>query len=63
MASKKKWIQKAVPKSHRGIFTAKAKAHGMSVHAYAEKEKHAPGKTGKQARLALVFEQHKGFHG
>ena len=56
MASKKKWIQKAVPKSHEGVFTAKAKAAGESVHEYAEKEKAAAGKLGKEARLALTFE-------
>ena len=39
-----------------GSFSRAAKRHGMSTHAYAEKEKHASGKTGKRARMALVFE-------
>lgn len=50
----KKWIAKATSNAH-GQFAAKAKAAGMSTHAYAEKEKGAPGKTGKQARLALTL--------
>ena len=47
---------------HPGAFTASAKRAGMSVHAYAEKEKHAKGTLGKRARLALLFERqaHKG---
>ena len=40
---KKKWMKKAVPENHKGIFTAKAKAAGKSVHEYAEEEKNAPG--------------------
>jgi hypothetical protein len=50
------WIEKAVPKSRRGVFSAKAKRAGMSTHAYAEKERKAPGKLGEEARLALRFE-------
>ena len=50
-----KWMQKAV--KHPGAFTAKAKAAGMSVSAFAQKNKHASGTLGKQARLALVFER------
>lgn len=53
MASK--WMQKAVKKP--GSFTAAAKRAGKTVHAYAEEKKHASGKTGKRARLALVFEK------
>lgn len=41
---------------HKGAFTAKAKAAGESVAEYAQQEKNAPGLTGKQARLAQVFE-------
>jgi len=52
--AKKRWIQKV--KIKEGAFTKKAEAAGESVHAHAEKEKDAPGKTGKQARLALAFE-------
>lgn len=51
----KKWIKKA--KLKEGAFTKKADAAGESVHAHAEKEKGAAGKTGKQARLALAFEK------
>lgn len=57
MAKAKHWMQAAVPKSHEGRFTKKAKAAGESVHEYAEEKQSAPGKTGAQARLALRFEQ------
>jgi hypothetical protein len=40
---------------HKGVFKAAAARHGMSTHAYAEKEQHASGKVGKRARLALAF--------
>ena len=53
---KSKWIKKAVPESHKGLFGEKAKRAGMSTAAYAEKEKDAPGKLGKEARLAQNFE-------
>jgi hypothetical protein len=52
----KDWESKAVPKSHRGVFTAKAHAAGMSVPAYAHKEKKAKGRLGKEARFALEME-------
>lgn len=51
------WMQAAVPKSHRGKFTAKAKRAGKTVHQYAEQKKGAKGKVGKEARLALTFEK------
>lgn len=51
----KKWTKEAVPKSRRGVFKAKAEAAGMSTAEYAEKEKDAPGKLGKEARLAQTF--------
>ena len=47
------WIAGAVSKP--GSFTAQAKVAGMSTQEYARKKKHAPGKTGKRARLALTF--------
>lgn len=53
---KKKWIQAAVPKSHEGKFTAKAKAAGKSVAEYAAEKADAPGTLGRQARLAQTFE-------
>lgn len=57
--SGKKFIAKAI--KHPGAFRAKAKRAGMSTRAYAQKEKHASGKTGAQARLALtLMGMHKG---
>ena len=49
------WIQKAVPDSREGIFTAKAKKAGMSVQAYARKvlsDPNASTKTKRQAAFA-----------
>jgi len=40
----------------KGVFKRAAQRAGMSTHAYAEKKKHASGKTGARARLALAFE-------
>ena len=51
----KNWIAKAVPPSHKGLFTKKAKAAGKSVSEFASEKKDAPGKTGKQARFAMVM--------
>ena len=51
-----KWIRKAVPASHEGVFTRKAEAAGKSVAEYAAEEKDAPGKIGREARLAQTFE-------
>lgn len=51
---RKKWIQKADLKE--GAFTKKAKAAGKTVAAYAREKANAPGKLGKQARLAKTFE-------
>jgi hypothetical protein len=50
---KKKWIKGAIKRP--GAFRAKAKAAGMSTRAYAQKMKDAPGRIGKQARLALTL--------
>jgi len=47
------WIAGAV--KHPGAFTAKAKAAGKSVAAYAAEKKGAPGVLGKQARLAQTL--------
>lgn len=50
----------------KGVFSAAAKRHGMSTHAFAEKEKHAGGKEGKRANMALMFEagrRHRASHG
>ena len=48
-----KWIQKAI--KHPGSFSAKAKAAGKSVAAFAKEKAHAPGTLGKQARLAQTL--------
>lgn len=50
----KNWIKKAVGKN-KGKFGAKAEHAGMSTAAYAEKEKHAPGALGKEARMAKTL--------
>lgn len=50
----KKFIQKAI--KHPGSFTKEAKSAGKSVHEFAEMKKHASGKVGKRARLALTLE-------
>lgn len=49
------WMKGAVKPSRRGVFKKKAKAAGMSTAAYARKEKHAGGKLGEEANLALTF--------
>ena len=58
---KKKWVQGALDNAH-GQFKAKAEKAGESTKEFAEEEKDAPGKTGKQARLALTLMgmNHKG---
>lgn len=55
MAEQKNWIKGAINPKHKGAFKAKAKAAGMSTRAFAEEKKHAKGKLGKQARLALTL--------
>lgn len=57
-----KWMQKAVPEKNKGKFTRKAEKAGMSVHEYAEREKHAGGTLGREANLALTFEKHAHKH-
>jgi len=57
MGHARDFMEHAVKPSHRGLFTQKAKEHGMSVHAYAEKERGAKGKLGKEARFALLGER------
>lgn len=51
----KRWISKAIKRP--GAFTRKAKAAGMTVQAYARKMRGAPGRLGKQARLALTLKK------
>ncbi len=52
--AKKKWIGRATKNAH-GQFAAKAKRAGMTTRQYAAKEQHAPGKLGRQARLAMTL--------
>jgi len=49
------WIKGAI--KHPGAFTKSAKAAGESVGEYAEEKKHASGKVGKRARLALTLKK------
>lgn len=49
----KKWIAGAIKRP--GALTRKAKAAGMSTMAFARKMRRAPGRTGRQARLALTL--------
>lgn len=51
MAKSKKWMSKAFAGSH-GQFKAKAEKAGKSTAEFAREKEHAPGKLGKQARLA-----------
>tara|TARA_R110000824_G_scaffold147091_2_gene316443 strand:- start:481 stop:699 length:219 start_codon:yes stop_codon:yes gene_type:complete len=64
MPKKKNWIAAAVPKSHKGRFTRKAKAHNKSVQTYANEvissyKRGGRGKptlkTYRQAVLARTF--------
>jgi hypothetical protein len=48
------WIQGAI--KHKGALTAKAKSAGESPMAFAAENKGAKGKTGQQARLALILQ-------
>ncbi len=48
-----RWIQKAIKRP--GALGRKAKAAGMSTMAYARAHKSSPGRTGRQARLALTL--------
>lgn len=51
MAKSEKWMAKAFANSH-GQFKAKAARAGKSTAKFAREKEHAPGKLGKQARLA-----------
>jgi len=59
----KKWIQNAVPPSHKGLFTKQAKAEGDSVQEYAS-EVLAPGSkasTRTKRRAAFAKRAKGGF--
>lgn len=47
------WIQGAIKRP--GALRRKAKAAGMSTSAYARRHASDPGRTGKQARLAITL--------
>ena len=49
----KHWMKKAFANAH-GQFKAKAEAAGKTTHEFAEEKSDAPGKLGKEARLAEV---------
>jgi hypothetical protein len=49
--AKRKWMKEAFANAH-GQFKAKAKAAGESTAKFAKEKASAPGKLGKQARLA-----------
>lgn len=55
MPGQNKWIQRAVKPASKGKFTAKAAKAGKSVAAFAQEKKSAPGKIGKEARLAITL--------
>jgi hypothetical protein len=46
-----------IKKSHRGLFTKKARAAGESVPAFAKKQAHAGGTLGKEANFARMAER------
>lgn len=46
------FIEKAVPKSRKGVFKAKAQAAGKTTAEYAREKASAKGALGKEARLA-----------
>lgn len=51
-AKKKNWIKKGASK-HPGLFAKKAAEHGETTRQYAEQEKGAGGKLGKEANFAI----------
>jgi hypothetical protein len=53
---KKKWIKAAIPKAHEGKFAEKAKQVGETTREFAEEKAGAPGRLGKEARLAETLE-------
>jgi hypothetical protein len=57
----KHFIKKATAE-HKGLFKKKAEAAGESTAAYATKEAGAPGKLGKEARLATTLMSMHGQH-
>lgn len=52
MAERKRWIQKAVPDSHKGKFREKAERAGKTTREFAKEHAGDSGTIGKEARLA-----------
>lgn len=57
--AKDKWMQSAVPQSHRGRLTRKARRAGESPMQFAREHYHSPGKTGRQARAAVNMQKRR----
>lgn len=58
-AKSKNWIKDAVGKNP-AVFSKKAAAAGQSTAAFAEAKASAPGKLGKEARLAKTLSKIRG---
>jgi hypothetical protein len=54
------WIKKAVPKSHKGKFTAKAKAAGKTVQEFAKEKVHSKDPT-LRGEAQFAMRAKKGF--
>jgi len=59
----KRWMQKEASREKhagtKGSFTRIALAHGRTVPQEARADEHKPGKIGRKARMALMFERAK----
>ena len=55
----KKTLSNVAKHIHKGALRRKAQAAGESTMSFAREHAHSPGKTGKQARLALTFAKHR----
>lgn len=53
--AKAKWIKDAINPKHKGEFKAKAEAAGKTTKEFAAEKSGAPGKLGKEARLAQTL--------
>lgn len=52
---KKKWVQRAIPESHKGLFKAKAERAGKTTKEFASEHAGDSGTLGKEARLAQTL--------
>jgi hypothetical protein len=57
-----KWMQGAVPPSHKGRLTAKAKAAGMTISEYCA-QKNLSTQTKRECVLAKTFKKYAGKGG